>query len=84
MLSVAVPSLISFCSVVFSARIHRQIKTPSGDSIGAVMERSHDTGIANNLLLRQLSPATRPANGEELHVASHEPPSVPQDDPAAG
>ena len=35
--------------------IRREVRTPSGDRLGAVVERAHETGIANNLLLRKLN-----------------------------
>lgn len=47
-----VPSLVA---AILSFVIHRNVSTPSGDSIGAVAERSHELGIANNLLLRRMN-----------------------------
>lgn len=44
---------------VFSYIVRRQIRTPSGDRIGAVVERTHETGIASHLILRELH------NGQE-------------------
>lgn len=59
------------------------LKTPSGDTLGVVAERAHDTGIANNLLLRNLNGDTQPAGHEQLHAADAEPPHVPADTPEA-
>lgn len=69
-IAAVVPSVISLLTVVFTALIHRQIKTPSGDPIGHVVERAHETGIANNLLLRTSMAETRTATTEELHHAA--------------
>lgn len=76
-IAAVLPSVFSIAALVISALIHRQIRTPSGDHIGQVVERAHETGIANNLLLRQASGSTRPANGEELHAAASQPLAIP-------
>ena len=56
---------------------HRQIRTPSGDRLGVVLERAHDTGIANNLILGAVHKATKTANPDELHQAEANGPVIP-------
>lgn len=70
----ALPAIIA---AVYAGRIHHQIKTPSGDKIGAVMEYAKDTAIANNLLLRKHNGPTVPADKETLRAEAETPPSVP-------
>lgn len=74
-----VPSVISAVSALIALLVHRQVKTPSGVALGRVVESAHDTGIANNLLLRQASPETKIATVDELHSAAAEGPSIPAD-----
>ena len=40
--------------------VRKKVSTPSGDPIGHVVERSHETAIANNLLLHKLNGGTSP------------------------
>lgn len=48
----ALPAIIAaIAAAFFSRKVHNQIKTPSGEPIGKVIEASHDTAIANNMLL---------------------------------
>ena len=35
--------------------VRKRVSTPSGDPIGHVVERSHETAVANNLLLRRMN-----------------------------
>lgn len=65
----ALPGIIAAWA---SLRTNREIRTPSGDSIGKVTERTHDTAIANNLHLRK-------ANGGKLPGD----PMQPGDEPEA-
>ena len=44
----AIPGILA---VYIGYRIHTQIRTPSGKPIGEVAEFTHDTAIANNLML---------------------------------
>lgn len=74
-----IPSIPATIAALRASHIHRAIRTPSGDPIGHVVERTHETGIANNLLLRKHNGPTKAANGEELREASHEPLQVPMD-----
>ena len=46
----------------FAYRIHVKIKTPSGDNIGAVAERTHDLAAVNTAMLKDVHHAT--SNGE--------------------
>lgn len=48
----AAPSLVA---ALVALAVRRDIRTPSGDTIGSVAEKAHHTGIANNLLLRKLN-----------------------------
>lgn len=80
-IAAVVPSIMTAITAVIGLLVHRQIKTPSGDPIGHVVERAHDTGIANNMLLRTMAPATRDANGAELHEKGQEPLQIPADEP---
>lgn len=74
-----IPSIPASIAAWRSGLIHRDIQTPSGDAIGHVIERAHETGIANNLLLRKQNGETKEANGEELRGLAHEPLSIPAD-----
>lgn len=84
-LVVGVPAYIAAMgaatAAVMGALNRRNLRTPSGDSIGQVVERAHDNGIANNLLLRAINGTTQPADPEQLHAADAEPPHVPTDQP---
>lgn len=71
-----IPAVIA---AIYAGRIHRLIQTPSGDSIGHVIERAHDTGIANNLLLRKHNGPTKTASPDELKTAADVGPKIPVD-----
>jgi len=73
-----IPAVVA---AVYAGKIHRAIRTPSGDPLGHVVERAHDTGIANNLLLSQATKQTKQATPEELHAAEANGPSIPVTDP---
>ena len=70
----AVPATIAAIVGVLN---HRQIRTPSGDPLGVVAERAHDTGIANNMLLSAVHKVTKTAEPAELHAAEANGPSIP-------
>lgn len=53
-----IPSVIS---ALIAVSVRRQIRMPSGGTIGEIVEKGHHTGIANNLLLRVLNGQTMPA-----------------------
>lgn len=76
---ITVPAIIA---ALYAGRIHREIKTPSGKSLGAVAEYAHDTAIANNLLLSTKNGPTKTANREDLRTSGESPPQVPTDAPA--
>lgn len=42
-------------AALLSYLVHRQIKTPSGDNLGTVVERTHETAVANHLFLRTMN-----------------------------
>ena len=75
-LIVASPGLFS---AIFVYRVHGQVKTPSGKSLGEVAEYAHDTAIANNLLLAAANGETQPISKETLHDEGDTPPRVPID-----
>ena len=66
-------------AAVAALRIHGQVKTPSGKSIGEVAEYAHDTAIANNLLLSNKNGPVKPASKDELHDNAQSPPLIPTD-----
>lgn len=73
-LILALPAIIA---ALYAGRIHNQIKTPSGKSIGKQMESAHLTAIANNWMLAGKSGATKQADPGELLEHGNEPPQVP-------
>lgn len=79
-LIVAAPAIIA---AIYAGRIHGQIKTPSGKSIGAVVEYAHDTAIANNMLLSQSNGPTKPAEHDTLSAEGKTPPQIPDPPPPA-
>ena len=74
-----IAGLPSIIAALFAARVHSQITTPSGKSLGEVAEYAHDTAIANNLLLAQQNGETKPISPETLKAEGSTPPSVPVD-----
>jgi hypothetical protein len=78
-LIITLPAIIA---AVYAARVHKQIKTPSGAPLGHVVEYAHDTAIANNMLLRKANGPTVRAVPGQLHEEGETPPSVPEDEPA--
>lgn len=60
-LVVGVPAYIAAVAAplaaLYGARLKRDVKTPSGDTLGAVAERTHDITHASNVLLRQMNGA---------------------------
>ena len=71
-----VPAVVA---AVYAGRIHRQIRTPSGKTLGETIEYAHDTAIANNLLLSTANGPTKTADPEDLRVEGASPPQVPTD-----
>jgi hypothetical protein len=58
----AISIIPAVAAAYFAYRVHVSIKTPSGDSIGAVAERTHDLAAVNTAMLKDVHHAT--ANGE--------------------
>lgn len=52
------PAIIA---AVFAFRVHRDVRTPSGDRLGEVAERTHDMASANLALIQKVDKQT---NGE--------------------
>lgn len=74
----AIPAIIAaVASALYAKSIHGQIKTPSGNSIGDVAEFTHDTSIANNLLLSKSNGPTKTATHDTL--SSTPGPQIPDD-----
>ena len=71
---VGLPAIIS---AIYAGRIHSQIRTPSGKSLGEVVEYAHDTAIANNLLLSTANGPTIEGDRETLRAQGSTPPQVP-------
>lgn len=76
-----IPTLASLGAAYIAYLVKRDVRTPSGDPLGHVVERAHEAGIANNLLLRSLTDETKPANGTELRAAEPEGLHVPAPEP---
>lgn len=74
-LIIGLPAILA---AVFAFLIHRQVRTPSGKSLGTVAEYAHDTAIANNLLLSHKNGPTKNADVGELHKQGETPPQVPK------
>ena len=72
------PAIIAaIASALYAKSIHGQIKTPSGNTIGKVAEYTHDTSIANNLLLADNNGKTKTATHDTLSSAPG--PQIPDD-----
>jgi hypothetical protein len=74
-----IAGLPAIIAAIFAGLVHRQVKTPSGPSIGKQVESAHLTGIANNMLLSRQVPATKKPTNGELEHAVDEGPSIPAD-----
>ena len=77
----AILALPAIIAAIYAGRVHREIRTPSGPSIGEQVERSHLTAIANNLLLSKHNGPTKHASTDVLHNEGSEAPRVPIDPP---
>lgn len=76
-LTALIAGLPAIIAAFYSRSVHQQVKTPSGKPLGEAVEYTHDTAIANNLLLRAANGGTRPINGDEVHDYGAVPPEVP-------
>jgi hypothetical protein len=54
-IAAAVASLPGCLAAFVSLLNRREIKTPSGDSLGRVAERTHDMTAANNMMLNKIN-----------------------------
>ena len=79
-----IAGLPAIIAAIFAGSVHRQVKTPSGKSIGHVVEYAHDTAIANNMLLSKHNGPTKPLSKESAQHQSESPPVVPDDQPPPG
>lgn len=70
----ALPAIIA---ALVAVKIHRQVQTPSGKTLGEVAEYAHDTAIANNLLLSAKNGPTKPAEPGVIRHESETPPQIP-------
>lgn len=75
-LIVTIPAIIA---AVLANSVRRQIKTPSGPTIGEQVERSHLTAIANNLMLSRDHGPTKPIDPDAVRDEHPAPPQVPQE-----
>lgn len=76
-----IAALFAGVATLLVARTHRALQTPSGDAIGHVVERTHETSIANNMLLRQANGETEKGTHRQLSDAGEAGPQVPVTDP---
>lgn len=80
-LIVGVPAYIAAIfaglATLYTVRVHGQVQTPSGKSLGEVAEYAHDTAIANNMLLSKQNGPTKAAEPGELRAEGSSPPQVP-------
>jgi hypothetical protein len=53
-----IAGLPAILAAVFAFRIQRQVKTPSGDTLGRVAERTHDMTSANLTLTQKVDKQT--------------------------
>lgn len=54
MLIALIAGLPAIIAAVFAGLVHRQVKTPSGDTLGEVAERTHDLSAADVALSRHV------------------------------
>lgn len=76
-----IAGLPAIIGAIYSGRVHRQIRTPSGPSIGKQVEHANVSAIANNQLLSAIHGNTKAANGGDLQVGAPSPLAVPADEP---
>lgn len=77
-LILALPAIIA---ALYAGAVHRQVRTPSGKSLGEVAEYAHDTAIANNLLLSAKNGPTKPMDKQTAQEQGSSPPVIPVDTP---
>jgi|SRR5215475_5592972 len=81
----AIPAIIAaVASAIYAIKGHSkitsvnsQIETPSGKPIGEVAEFTHDTSIANNLLLSKHNGPTTSATHDAILKAGADTPQIP-------
>lgn len=83
----AIPAIITaMIAALYAAKAHKKVNAvqdelqlPSGKPIGEAMEYTHDTAIANNLLLSKSNGATKSANHDMIVAEAPEHPQIPAD-----
>lgn len=76
----ASPAIIgAIVAAFYSHRVHKQIQLPSGKAMGEAMEYTHDTAIANNLLLARDN-STKTADHRSIEIHGSLPPQIPDKD----
>lgn len=78
-----IAGLPAIMAAFYARRNHAQLKTPSGDSIGHVVERTHDLTAANTALMAKANGHTKDATAEEKRELRTIEPQV-EDDPPIG
>lgn len=77
-----IPSVPACIAAWRSGLVRKEIRTPSGTTIGKQVEHANVTAIANNQLLGAVHGHTKPGNGAELKAAVEaQAPQVPGDGP---
>lgn len=59
-----IAGLPAIIGAIYAGRVHHQVKTPSGDRLGLVAERTHDLAAANHMIVKRTL-GTR--NGDHQH-----------------
>lgn len=72
---VGVPGIVS---AIYAFHIHRKIRTPSGTPIGAQVENTLHTGLANNYQLRAIGDATKAPPAPAAHAEAVKVPDLPE------
>lgn len=73
---ITVPAIIA---ALYAGRVHHQIQTPSGPSIGEQVEASHVTAIVNNKFLAAAHGKTKAAPPDVLEENGDAAPQMPDD-----
>lgn len=62
--AIVVAGLPGVIAAVYSVRIHRNVQTPSGDTIGHVTELTHDLSAADLAMTTQVRDTINGGNGQ--------------------
>lgn len=79
-----IAGLPGIIAAIAAMRVHSQIKTPSGDSLGTVVERTHDLTAANTALMSKANGHTKDASQAQKRGLRMIEPQVPDDAPDGG